>query len=204
VVTPHGSSRSPTIRLLAGLAITLTAVAVLLRLHHHPTPQPAGTPSPHHRSQPHDSLLLLRIQNNLNSVASLCATCLMARALPADRLAWPVPTHPYRSGGRPRQEERTSPLDRGADQRRYLSDSSPSSGTLPTVSSPSLPAAKNRRLALSSTSRYRLGRKAQHRRRAAPDSRTTETEQAAAAPHPRNSTHALNETSISFWQRCSC
>ncbi|MBZ5621543.1 MAG: sensor histidine kinase [Acidobacteriia bacterium] len=118
------SKRSPTIRLLAGLAITLTAVAVY-----------SGYTIAQLRSLQElqartidrnrtDSLLLLRIQNNLNSVA-LAMRDMLDGSEPYPLTAWRAQFQRIRTDLEDAlaQEERTSPLDRGADQRRYLSDS---------------------------------------------------------------------------------
>ena len=93
------SRRSPTIGLLAGLAVTLSAVAVYstytivqlrsLRRLQTETIDRNRT----------DSLLLLRIQNSLNSLALAMRDMLeQSRAISAHRLAAAVQTYPRRLG----------------------------------------------------------------------------------------------------------
>jgi signal transduction histidine kinase len=118
------SRRSPTTRLLAGLAITLTAVAVysgytITQLHSLQELQ--ARTIDRNRT---DSLLLLRIQNNLNSVA-LAMRDMLDGSEPYPLTAWHGQFQRIRTDLEDALalEERTSPLDRGSDQRRYLSDS---------------------------------------------------------------------------------
>ncbi|HEV3196478.1 MAG TPA: ATP-binding protein [Bryobacteraceae bacterium] len=118
------SRRSPTTRLLAGLAITLTAVAVysgytITQLHSLQELQ--ARTIDRNRT---DSLLLLRIQNNLNSVA-LTMRDMLDGSEPYPLTAWRGQFQRIRTDLEDAlaQEERTSPLDRSSDQRRYLSDS---------------------------------------------------------------------------------
>jgi signal transduction histidine kinase len=109
---------------LAGLAITLTAVAVysgytITQLHSLQELQ--ARTIDRNRT---DSLLLLRIQNNLNSVA-LTMRDMLDGSEPYPLTAWRGQFQRIRTDLEDAlaQEERTSPLDRGSDQRRYLSDS---------------------------------------------------------------------------------
>ena len=118
------SRRSPTNRLLAGLAITLTAVAVysgytITQLHSLQELQ--ARTIDRNRT---DSLLLLRIQNNLNSVA-LAMRDMLDGSEPYPLTAWRGQFQRIRTDLEDAliQEERTSPLDRNPDQRRYLLDS---------------------------------------------------------------------------------
>jgi signal transduction histidine kinase len=118
------SRRSPTTRLLAGLAITLTAVAVysgytITQLHSLQELQ--ARTIDRNRT---DSLLLLRIQNNLNSVA-LAMRDMLDGSEPYPLTAWRGQFQRIRTDLEDAltQEARTSPLDRDPDQRRYLSDS---------------------------------------------------------------------------------
>jgi signal transduction histidine kinase len=115
--------RAPTIRLLAGLAITLSAVAVyagytLVQLRGLETLQ--TTAIDRNRA---DSLLLLRIQNNLNSLA-LTLRDMLDGTEPYPLTAWQGPVKRLRNDltDALEQEARYSPLDRGADQRRQLSE----------------------------------------------------------------------------------
>jgi signal transduction histidine kinase len=118
------SNRSPTTRLLAGLAITLTAVAVysgytITQLHSLQELQ--ARTIDRNRT---DSLLLLRIQNNLNSVA-LAMRDMLDGSEPYPLTAWRGQFQRIRTDLEDAlaQEERTSPLDRGPDQQRYLAAS---------------------------------------------------------------------------------
>jgi signal transduction histidine kinase len=118
------SRRTPTTRLLAGLAITLTAVAVysgytILQLHSLQELQ--ARTIDRNRT---DSLLLLRIQNNLNSVA-LAMRDMLDGSEPYPLTAWRGQFQRIRTDLEDAlaQEERTSPVDRESDQRRYLSES---------------------------------------------------------------------------------
>ncbi|HEY2017724.1 MAG TPA: ATP-binding protein [Bryobacteraceae bacterium] len=118
------SRRSPTIRLLAGLAITLSAVAVysgytIVQLRSLQELQARTTD----RNRT-DSLLLLRIQNNLNSLA-LTMRDMLDGSEPYPLTAWRAQFQRIRTDLEDAlaQEERYSPLDRSPDQRRYLADS---------------------------------------------------------------------------------
>jgi len=118
-----------------------------------------------------DSLLLLRIQNNLNSVA-LAMRDMLDGTEPYPLTAWRGQFQRIRIDLEDAlaQEERTSPLDRGADQRRYLSDSVAQFWDASTVSRPRCQRQRiggsrsHPPLATGSAGR------AQHRRSAAPDS----------------------------------
>ncbi len=118
------SRPSPTTRLLAGLAVTLTAVAVysgytILQL---AALQELQTRTIDRNRT--DSLLLLRIQNNLNSVA-LTMRDMLDGSEPYPLTAWRAQFHRLRTDLEDAlaQEEHTSPLDRSPDQRRYLASS---------------------------------------------------------------------------------
>ncbi len=118
------STRSPTIRLLAGLAVTLSAVAVysgytIVQLRSLQELQARTTD----RNRT-DSLLLLRIQNNLNSLA-LAMRDMLDGSEPYPLTAWRAQFQRIRTDleDAMTQEERASPLDRSIDQRRYLADS---------------------------------------------------------------------------------
>jgi len=118
------SRRSPTARLLAGLAITLTAVAVysgytILQLH--ALEELQARTIDRNRT---DSLLLLRIQNSLNSLA-LAMRDMLDGSEPYPLTAWKGQFQRIRTDldDALLQEERTSPLDSPSGQRRYLSDS---------------------------------------------------------------------------------
>ena len=118
------ASRSPTLGLLAGLAVTLSAVAVYsgytidqlrgLRRLQTQTIDRNRT----------DSLLLLRIQNDLNSVAVTMRDMLDASE-PYPLSAWQGQFRRIRADleDAMSREERLSPADRAAGQRRYLSSS---------------------------------------------------------------------------------
>jgi signal transduction histidine kinase len=106
------------------LAITLTAVAVysgytIVQLHSLQELQ--ARTIDRNRT---DSLLLLRIQNNLNAVA-LAMRDMLDGSEPYPLTAWKGQFQRIRTDLEDAlaQEERTSPTDRGPDQRRYLSDS---------------------------------------------------------------------------------
>jgi signal transduction histidine kinase len=117
-------SRSPTPRLLAGLAITLSAVALysgytvtqlrgLERLQ--------GGIIDRNRA---DSLQLLRIQNNLNSLG-LAMRDMLDGSEPYPLTAWQGQFRRMRTDLEDAiaREAQSSPLDRDPEQRRYLSDS---------------------------------------------------------------------------------
>src|SRR5207249_3533129 len=121
----HGLSpvTSPTVRLLAGLAITLSAVAVyagytIVQLRGLETLQ--ARTIDRNRT---DSLLLLRIQNNLNSIA-LALRDMLDDTEPYGLAAWRSPFRRIRTDldDALAQEERYSPFDRPAEQRRFLGE----------------------------------------------------------------------------------
>ena len=125
------SRRSPTVRLLAGLAVTLSAVAVY-----------SGYAIVQLRSLQEfqartidrdrtDSLLLLRIQNSLNSLA-VAMRDMLDGSEPYPLTAWRAQFQRVRTDleDAMKQEERSSPAevlhgkdDRSSEQRRYLADS---------------------------------------------------------------------------------
>src|SRR6476620_1718809 len=115
---------APTIRLLAGLAITLTAVAVYSAFtvrQLRSLEQLQGGIIDRNRA---DSLLLLRIQNNLNSLG-LAMRDMLDGSEPYPLTAWQGQFRRLRTDLEDAiaREAESSPLDRAADQRRYLSDS---------------------------------------------------------------------------------
>src|SRR4051812_4245334 len=117
-------SRSPTVRLLAGLAVTLAAVAVysgytVTQLHGLEHLQ--STIIDRNRT---DSLLLLRIQNNLNSLG-LAMRDMLDGSEPYPLTAWQGQFRRVRTDLEDAiaREADTSPVDRDAEQRRYLNDS---------------------------------------------------------------------------------
>lgn len=118
------TGRSPTVRLLAGLAVTLSAVALY-----------SGYTVMQLRSLEHlqggiidrnraDSLLLLRIQNNLNSIG-LAMRDMLDGSEPYPLTAWQGQFRRLRTDLEDAiaREAQSSPLDRDAEQRKYLSDS---------------------------------------------------------------------------------
>ena len=114
--------RSPTIRLLAGLAVTLSAVMVysaytIAQLRS--LEQLQTSIIDRNRT---DSLLLLRIQNNLNTLA-VTMRDMLEESEPYPLTAWQAPFHRIHTDldDALEQESRSSPLDRNADQRAYLS-----------------------------------------------------------------------------------
>jgi len=116
--------RSPTVRLLAGLAITLSAVALysgytIMQLHGLEQLQ-AGIIDRNRA----DSLLLLRIQNDLNSLG-LAMRDMLEGTEPYPLTAWQGQFRRIRTDleDAMAREARSSPLDRDAEQRKYLSDS---------------------------------------------------------------------------------
>lgn len=121
---PVSSRRSPTLRLLAGLAVTLTAVTLysgytiaqlraLRRLQ-------ADTIDRNRT----DSLLLLRIQNNLNALG-LAMRDMLDSSEPYPLNAWSAPFRRIRVDldDALARESRFSPADRTAEQSRYLATS---------------------------------------------------------------------------------
>jgi uncharacterized protein with von Willebrand factor type A (vWA) domain len=116
--------RSPTIRLLAGLAITLLAVGVysgytMVQLRSLRELQTRTID----RNRT-DSLLLLRIQNGLNSLA-LTMRDMVDSSEPYPLTAWQPQLRRIRADLEDAlsREENFSPIDRPADQRRYMADS---------------------------------------------------------------------------------
>jgi signal transduction histidine kinase len=118
------SGRSPTVRLLAGLAVTLSAVALysgytVTQLHGLERLQ-AGIIDRNRA----DSLLLLRIQNNLNSLG-LAMRDMLDPSEPYPLTAWQGQFRRIRLDleDAMAREARYSPLDRDAEQNKYLTDS---------------------------------------------------------------------------------
>lgn len=116
--------RSPTIRLLAGLAITLLAVGVysgytMIQLRNLRELQ-TGTIDRNRM----DSLLLLRIQNGLNSLA-LTMRDMVDSSEPYPLTAWQTQLRRIRTDLEDAlaREENFSPIDRTPDQRRYMANS---------------------------------------------------------------------------------
>jgi signal transduction histidine kinase len=116
--------RSPTVRLLAGLAVTLSAVALYsvytitqIRALEHLQ----GEIIDRNRA---DSLLLLRIQNNLNSLG-LAMRDMLEGSEPYPLTAWQGQFHRIRTDLEDAlaREIRTSPVDRDDEQRQYLTAS---------------------------------------------------------------------------------
>ncbi len=115
---------SPTIGLLAGLAVTLSAVAIysvytIVQLRG--LRQLQAETIDRNRA---DSLLLLRIQNDLNSTA-LAMRDMLDASEPYPLTAWQAQFKRIRVDleDAVRREERLSPGYRTADQRQYLSSS---------------------------------------------------------------------------------
>ncbi|MFY9723871.1 MAG: sensor histidine kinase [Bryobacteraceae bacterium] len=113
--------RSPTIRLLAGLAVTLSAVTVysaytIVQLRSLERLQ--ASIIDRNRT---DSLLLLRIQNNLNTVA-VTMRDMLEGSEPYPLTAWRAPFQRIHTDldDALELESHSSPLDRGSDQRAYL------------------------------------------------------------------------------------
>jgi signal transduction histidine kinase len=116
--------RTPTARLLAGLAVTLCAVAVyagytIVQLHGLERLQTATID----RNRL-DSLLLLRIQNSLNSTA-LTMRDMLDGSEPYPLSAWQAPFRRIRNDltDAIRQELRYAPSGRSADQGKFLAES---------------------------------------------------------------------------------
>jgi signal transduction histidine kinase len=115
---------SPTFRLLAGLTITLAAVGVysgytVVQLHSLRELQTRTID----RNRT-DSLLLLRIQNGLNSLA-LTMRDMVDSEEPYPLTAWQPQFRRIRSDLEDAlsREEKFSPIDQSPDQRRYMADS---------------------------------------------------------------------------------
>lgn len=117
-------ARSPTFRLLAGLAITLTAVAVYSGYTVHQLRSlrelQAGTIDRNRR----DSLLLLRIQNSLNSLA-IAMRDMLDSTEPYPLSAWRTQFQRIHDdlADALKKEEEFSPAERSDSQRRYLAAS---------------------------------------------------------------------------------
>ena len=116
--------KSPTVRLLAGLAVTLSAVALysgytVVQLRGLERLQ--GGIIDRNRA---DSLLLLRIQNNLNSLG-LGMRDMLDSTEPYPLAAWQGQFRRLRTDleDAMEREARSSPPTRDAEQRKYLSDS---------------------------------------------------------------------------------
>lgn len=116
--------RSPTVRLLTGLAITLSAVALysgytIIQLRG--VEQLQDGIIGRNRA---DSLLLLRIQNNLNSIG-LAMRDMLEGSEPYPLTAWQAQFRRLRTDldDAIARESKSSPLDRNAEQRKYLNDS---------------------------------------------------------------------------------
>jgi signal transduction histidine kinase len=117
-------SRSPTVRLLAGLAITLTAVALYsgyMVMQLRGLERLQGGIIDRNRA---DSLLLLRIQNNLNSLG-LAMRDMLEGSEPYPLTAWKGQFRRLRTDLEDAlaREAQSSPLGGDAEQRKYLSDS---------------------------------------------------------------------------------
>jgi len=118
------TTRSPTVRLLAGLAVTLSAVAVYSV---YTIVQMRGLERLQTESIDHnrtDSLLLLRIQNNLNGLG-LAMRDMLDSSEPYPLTAWQAQFQRLRVDldDAMSREEKFSPASRTADQRRYLAAS---------------------------------------------------------------------------------
>jgi signal transduction histidine kinase len=116
--------RSPTFRLLAGLAVTLTAIAVFSSYTIH---QLRGLRQLQAQTMDRvrkDSLLLLRIQNSLNSLA-LAMRDMLDSTEPYPLSAWRPQFDRIHTdlADALAKEETYSPLDRSDSQRRYLANS---------------------------------------------------------------------------------
>src|SRR5450759_2011844 len=116
--------RSPTVRLLAGLAITLSAVALYsgyMVMQLRGLERLQGGIIDRNRA---DSLLLLRIQNNLNSLG-LAMRDMLEGSEPYPLTAWQGQFRRLRTDLEDAivREAQSSPLDRDAEQSKYLRDS---------------------------------------------------------------------------------
>jgi len=115
---------SPTVRLLAGLAITLSAVALYsgyMVMQLRGLERLQGGIIDRNRA---DSLLLLRIQNNLNSLG-LAMRDMLEGSEPYPLTAWQGQFRRLRTDLEDAlaREARSSPAGRAAEQSKYLSDS---------------------------------------------------------------------------------
>jgi len=115
---------SPTIRLLAGLAVTLSAVALYSGYTVKQLRVLEGLQAGIIDRNRADSLLLLRIQNNLNSLG-LAMRDMLDGSEPYPLTAWQAQFRRIRTDLEDAiaREARSSPLDRDAQQRKYLSES---------------------------------------------------------------------------------
>lgn len=116
--------RSPTVRLLAGLAITLSAVALYsgyMVMQLRGLERLQGGIIDRNRA---DSLLLLRIQNNLNSLG-LAMRDMLEGSEPYPLTAWQGQFRRLRTDLEDAivREAQSSPLERDAEQSQYLRDS---------------------------------------------------------------------------------
>src|SRR5260370_18779668 len=118
---PKDARRAPTLRLLAGLAITLSAVAVysaytIVQLRSLGTLQTETID----RNRT-DSLLLLRIQNDLNSLG-LAMRDMLDTSEPYPLTPWRGQFQRIRTDLEDAlaRDEQYSSVDRTSDQRRYL------------------------------------------------------------------------------------
>ncbi len=197
--------RSPTIRLLAGLAVTLSAVAVysaynFVQLRHLEDLQTSTID----RNRM-DSLLLLRIQRNMNDLA-LTMRDMLESSEPYPLTAWQGPIRRIRTDLTDAldQEAKYSPLDRGADQRKQSPRATSfSSGTRSTGCSRwPLRARKPKRATWCGT-RSKPGRRRSARRWPAcwcPITRPSRKPASACAAY----TCASSATSIGSWPPCWC
>jgi signal transduction histidine kinase len=116
--------RSPTVRLLAGLGITLSAVALYsgyMVMQLRGLERLQGGIIDRNRA---DSLLLLRIQNNLNSLG-LAMRDMLEGSEPYPLTAWQGQFRRLRTDleDAMAREAQSAPLDRDAEQSKYLRDS---------------------------------------------------------------------------------